>query len=148
MYHEDPTYYGHEIRLHPSTFKLWCPDYDLQDDTIDGLKRQIKAQQVKRESRPAVPVLFESRHSDKLVKGMATGVPTRDGGNYVWVTYEYGGERKREQEYHGSVYLDNANNRKLLKDIDSKKKEISRLEREVNKLENKLEVIKLVEPED
>ncbi len=148
MYHEDPKYYGHDIRVHPSTFKYWCPDYDLQADTVDDLKAQIKAMQTEREHRPTVAVMFEPKYEDKLVKGTATGVPTRMGGSHIWVTYKRNGETKREQAYYGSVYLDTPENRQLLRDIEAKQKEVSRLEAEVSKMQDKLEIIKLTENED
>lgn len=130
-------YLDHEIRLHPTTGKFWCPDYDVDGDTLEQVKAQVKEKQDRRDRTPTQEVWWLDtgmwgEHEWK--RGTCTGNLVGARSSMVWVSYEVGGRKQRQQVYASNVKPCNEKNDAIMSQITALYTQREQLTKDIKQL--------------
>lgn len=123
--------------------KIECRELDIVGDTVDDVKKAIRATETVQAAKPKIKILHnDSTFSFGVIhytEGTTTGRVTSDKYERVWITYvNRKGQQKREKVSADFIVLDTPENREVISQIESLSQQNVDLESQISELRDKL----------
>lgn len=136
-------YKGHAIGL-TDEGRIECAELGIVGDTLDEVKKAIRATETKVAKLPMVDVWFKYGYGNgyTLIQGKTNQKRVGWNNNYVWVSYKDDrGKNHREKVYVTNTFLDTSENRELIERLNYLAKSKSDLEDDIDEIMGKLEIV-------
>lgn len=131
-------YHGQNIGL-TADGRLACQALGIVADSLDEVKKLIRAREEKRKKLNKIDVWFKERYgSAAYIKGTTTALGVGYRGQDVWVTWR--GYRGNEKQMIGAegVYIDTESNREIIDQINKLHQQIATFQKQIATLTEQL----------